>query len=421
MKFCSITGCWTNITDNQAETTEKLFGKSVCLMHEETCRKEADVASGQFSFDSGPYNKCGFKIKNGKAIKMIGQAEIQVDIGLVEALKPGIDCIEIGGYAYKSRVNPDVDKEVKALFDLIRSKTGGAGKVKKENPAPKVSETTLDEIKLSNPPKRKSVTDETNPTEPTKTKEVVGNVPAIPKPTTTEKKIIVEEKKIIVEEKKMTETYTEKMPATTEKASLPGKPLTDAERDEIIERAKAKRFLENRGSSYKVQGKERPDSHMIQKVANERGISLEILETTHTEAFVKVVVRAHLGDRYCDAVVHHVFQDEFLLKTMEMISKNPGILDHWEGQEPVIKEGSKIRIFENGKETFKDAKYQIIHALLTWKKFAMRDARTKAGAIAEAMLLNQDFREPEEKQSEGREVALVQESVNNRRGERVVA
>jgi hypothetical protein len=87
----------------------------------------------------------------------------------------------------------------------------------------------------------------------------------------------------------------------------------------------------------------------------------------------------------------------------------------------VIKDGAKIKVNENGRDVLKDAKYFIVHALLSFKKFALRDGRTKAAAIAEAMLLNQDFREPEERESEEAESRLVQETIENRRVAKVTA
>jgi hypothetical protein len=207
----------------------------------------------------------------------------------------------------------------------------------------------------------------------------------------------------------------ENLPAKQEPAKPPAQKKSDHEIDAEIEMAKAERYLQNRGGSYKVQGVERPDSHLIQKIANKHGVSVEILEATQTADFVHVVVRAHLNDQYMDAVVHHDFKTEYQLKLMEMISKNPDILDHWEGTDPVIKKDAKIKIKEDGKEVLKDAKYYIVHALLSFQKFALRDGRTKAAAVAESMLLNQDFRDPEEIDSELDEVRLVHEKTQNRR------
>ena len=51
MKFCSVTGCGTSITDKQAETTERLFGKAFCLEHEKggpgETKKETPAPGGK--------------------------------------------------------------------------------------------------------------------------------------------------------------------------------------------------------------------------------------------------------------------------------------------------------------------------------------------------------------------------------------
>lgn len=212
----------------------------------------------------------------------------------------------------------------------------------------------------------------------------------------------------------------ENLPAKQDPGKPPVKKKTDAEIDAEIELAKAERHLKG-GSFYKVRGKEQPDSRLVQQSANKHGICIEILEAIQTEDYAEIIVRGHLSNLYVDAVVHHDFQTEYQLKVIEIVSGNPEILDHWEGIEPVIKEGAKIKVNENGRDILKDAKYFIVHALLSFKKFALRDARTKAARIAEAMLLNQDFRDPEEKESEEAESRIVQESIDNRQAMKAAA
>lgn len=161
MNFCSVTGCGTSITDNQAETTEKLFGKAFCLEHERGARAEADIAAGAFTIDTAPYTKCGFKIENGQAVKVVGQAKLTIDIGKVASGKPKKECIQAGGYDYELMSSPSVDAEIKTLFKLMEQKPkGGAGETKKETPAPAKKEvidkmeTKYDEVKRGRmPPK----------------------------------------------------------------------------------------------------------------------------------------------------------------------------------------------------------------------------------------------------------------------------
>jgi len=161
MKFCSLTGCGISITDNRAETSEKLFGLPFCLEHEPRARAEADIAAGALTIDTAPYVKCGFQIQNGLAAKIIGQVELTIDIGKVAAGKPKKECIQMGGYDYELMSNPSVDAEIKTLFKLIEQKQkGGAGETKKETPAPAKKgaidpmETKYDEVKKERmPPK----------------------------------------------------------------------------------------------------------------------------------------------------------------------------------------------------------------------------------------------------------------------------
>ncbi len=202
----------------------------------------------------------------------------------------------------------------------------------------------------------------------------------------------------------------EKVLVTQEKAKPPAK-LSDHELEEKIERAKARRFTSGQGDFYKVQGKERPDSAMIQKLANESGISVEITKAEQTDKYAHVEVVGIFGNLRVPAVVHHDFDTEFMLKTMEIIQKNPKILDHYEGMNPVIKEGATIK---QGDDVV-DAKYYLIHTLLSFKKFSLRDACTKAMSIVELKLLNQEFRDEEEIKSEQAEKELVEQQKKARK------
>jgi len=205
----------------------------------------------------------------------------------------------------------------------------------------------------------------------------------------------------------------EKLPAKQEPGKSTAKKKTDTEIEDTINLAKAKKIAKG-GEIYKARGKETVDAKLAQQMSNEHGISIDVVRTVQTDDYAEVVVRASLGDVHIDAVVHHDFKVEFMLKTLEIVAGNPEILDHWEGMEPVIKEGAKIKINEYGRDTFKDAKYFIVHTLLSFKKFSIRDARSKATRIAELALLNQDFRDEDEQRSEEDEKKLVQESIDNR-------
>lgn len=236
------------------------------------------------------------------------------------------------------------------------------------------------------------------------TKDYKGDVgweyPSEPEPEPVkEPKKEKEKKKPMVKEEPKTNVL-----AVQEKAQPPA--LNDHQIDEMIERAKARKFLEGQGGSYKVSGKERPDSAMIQKISNEACISTEILIAEQTNEYAHVVCRGHLGALFVDAVVHHDFATEFQLKTMEIIEKSPNILDHYDGLNPVIKEKAVIK---RGDEIV-DAKYYLVHTLLSFKKFSLRDAATKASAIVQTKLLNRDARDPEEVKSEQAERDLVEKN-----------
>lgn len=378
MNYCFF--CNTCVAPASAESTTKLFGKVVCTNPEceGKAKKEADEAAESLMTPRDrviAYLHRNNFVEQSTAKGLFiqdGTTQIAVDL---TGITPRIGAMINGEIVEEGHGVSRIEDIKRDIEGILKSKNGAVRK--KGEPVPKELEGDMERANIA----------KAGPAKPEPEK-------SVEKPAESAKNL----------------------PARQELAKPPGKPLTDAERDAMIEDAKAKRFLSQRGSSYKVQGKERPDAHQIQRIANEHKISVEILSAVHTDAFVEVMVRAHLNGQFCDAVVHHEFKDEFLLKTMEVLNKNPEILDHWEGTEPVIKEGAKIKVKEDGREIVKDAKYFIVHSLLTWKKFSMRDARTKAAAIAEAMLLNQDFREPEEKQSEEAEAMLVQESIKNRKG-----
>jgi hypothetical protein len=220
----------------------------------------------------------------------------------------------------------------------------------------------------------------------------------------------VDEPKARSEEPKIKEiSMEEKLPVKQEPTKVPAK-KTDAEIDEMIELAKAEKFLKGQGGSYSVSGKNRPDSAMVQKFANAADISSEILFAEQTKDYAHVVVRGHRGNKYVDAVVHHDYETEFQLQTMEIVKKNSEILDHYEGLIPVLKEGATIKLGDK----VADAKYHLIHTLLSFKTFSLRDATTKAMNIVQMKLLNQDAREPEEIASEQKERDLVEERRRSR-------
>lgn len=188
-------------------------------------------------------------------------------------------------------------------------------------------------------------------------------------------------------------------------ANVPAK-KSDHELDMEIEKAKAKRYLETQGGSYKVNGAEVPDSARIQNIANDAGICVGILESEQNQVFARVRVRGILGKQSVEGEVWVDFDTEMKLLMMEFINKNKGVLDHFEGLDPVFIDGAQIK---QG-DIFVDAKYALVHAMLTLRKFAIRTATTKASKIVQMKLLNKEFREKEEIAEEKSEQDLVSRS-----------
>ena len=215
---------------------------------------------------------------------------------------------------------------------------------------------------------------------------------------------------------------TQNVPAKVEKPRPPARDAprkVDPEIERKMEDKKTREFLQQRGSSYSVSGKDRPDAHAIQHVANATDMDTEILIAEQSDKQCKAVVRAHLGDRYIDAVVIHDFEVERQLKTMEMIKNRPEILDHFEGLVPVIREDATVKMKTDKGWEEVPASYFMIHALLHQRRFAIRDATTKASAIAQSKMLNrEDWRDPEEVEMEYDEREMVQNSIETGKAQR---
>ncbi|MBU0846779.1 hypothetical protein KKH23_06270, partial [Patescibacteria group bacterium] len=192
------------------------------------------------------------------------------------------------------------------------------------------------------------------------------------------------------------------VPALPENKSLAGK--THDELDRMMDDEKAKRWLEGRGGSYSVHGKSRPDAASIQRISNMRGVSTGVISAVQTSEYAEATVRAYAGNIFVDSVVHHDFNNYRRILIMERIKKNPEILDCWNGEFPVLKPGAQIK---NASGNLEDAMYTIMHSYFTFIQFALRDAVTKAEASAQAKILNQEFREKEDVDSEQFERDLI--------------
>lgn len=222
---------------------------------------------------------------------------------------------------------------------------------------------------------------------------------------------------------------TKNVPAKVEKPQPPAKTedwrqgRTNAELAKQIEEAenekKTKEFIQSRGKTYTVSGKERPDSYAVQQIANREGVCLELISAEQTDKYCQVIVRAHLDGRYIDAVVHHDFEVEKQLFMMEMVNKRKELLDHYDGLTPIFKEDAMVRQKTSEGWTDVPAMYFVIHSLLKKRAFTARDARTKAGSIAElAVMSGTDWRDEEEIEMEYHERDMVQNSIETEKAMR---
>jgi len=156
-----------------------------------------------------------------------------------------------------------------------------------------------------------------------------------------------------------------------------------------------------KGKFYRVGDHMEPDSGLAQQWGNAAKISLEIRPLTdQTKDYAKAVVRAILPDgQFIDECVTHVFaisKERIALEEIEMMQK--------EKKNPI--EGYD----EEGRPILTpEAKYRIWKRYIRFKDFSIRDAITKAGRRAILKILNCEWREPEEIESEAREAQAVQE------------
>ncbi len=185
------------------------------------------------------------------------------------------------------------------------------------------------------------------------------------------------------------------------------KDMTDAEIDRHINRKKTEKALQG-GKFYSADGGSQvPDAKAIQEIANDAGIDSEIIEAIQTNDYVHVKVRSYMGEHYTEAVVHLDFNIEKNLKLLEIVTKNPEILDGFDGSTPIIKAGVDIKVGDK----YVNAQMHIVKTILRYMKFSMRAATTTAMSNTYKKLLNQEWREKEEIEMENDERATVQDSI----------
>jgi hypothetical protein len=180
------------------------------------------------------------------------------------------------------------------------------------------------------------------------------------------------------------------------------------------------------GGFYRIQtsdGKTKrvPDARLFSSLSNAKKISIEIIETIKTGEYAKAHVRAITTDgHYREAEVVHNYRDVMQDKLLSMIKTDKEEYTRW-CKFPVNKDKkwskgffhdlhNPFTIDESGNmlpDLSLWGKKKIVKDMIQFKKTAERDATTKAETMAIKKLLNQEWREKEEQESELNEVKSV--------------
>lgn len=199
-------------------------------------------------------------------------------------------------------------------------------------------------------------------------------------------------------------------------------PAVQRERRPTTTRPARKQEIKQQGGFYKAGGKQVPDARRVQEDSNEKKISLEIIDRKQTDEYADIIVRAWLPDmsQYEDGVVHHQFSTIRELKALEFLEKEIS-------GSPIYFRGSPIQMFQdlsqpfnkNGDPILTGVGYlKLLTEMARFKNFAMRDAKTKAGRIAKLNLLNREWRDKDEIQSEKDEENSVRSSIADEKASR---
>ena len=181
---------------------------------------------------------------------------------------------------------------------------------------------------------------------------------------------------------------------------MPERPKEIARREPVtVERKIMEGHFKVRGGFYPISGKKEPDAWTVQQWANSSGVSIEVRETTQTKEFAKATVRAHLNKQFADETVIHFFDVSKEILAYEIIAKM-----YAERKQPIDgydEEGKPILTSE--------AMERIYKRFIRFKNFSIRDAISKASRRATLKIINKDWREEAEIESEEQEVKAVQE------------
>lgn len=151
-------------------------------------------------------------------------------------------------------------------------------------------------------------------------------------------------------------------------------------------------------------GKRIPDSRVVQSLANQAKIKTETINIKQNSEEATVTVRAVAPNgASIDASVTHNFEVVMQDKIMSMLSSNQSSKLFIDINNPFIMDNSG-NITPN--LTLIGQK-KIVKDMIQFKKFAVRDAETKADNRAQKKILNQEWREEDEIKSEKEEVEMV--------------
>ena len=155
--------------------------------------------------------------------------------------------------------------------------------------------------------------------------------------------------------------------------------------------------LTKRGGYYQVAGHKEPDAALVQQYANDAGVNLKIISVEQNEISAKAVIQAVLNNQTVDAAVIHHFdtsRDVIALEVIESMQRkrmNP-IEGYREDGRPLLSQETNYRIYKR---------------YIRFKNFSLRDAVTKACRIASLKILNKEWRDQEEIESEAAEVNSI--------------
>lgn len=190
----------------------------------------------------------------------------------------------------------------------------------------------------------------------------------------------------------------------------------DTDTEVSIKEGAAARMLSTVGDMYTVNKNKVPDSAMLQKLANEMGINISILDATQDKNFVRVHVRGKYNNQTMESVVVVDLEAEQKKRVIETAYKYPHIIAGYDGLVPMINPDAVIeREGKHGKIERIPVWYHISHGFYEIITYILRTATTKAMSIVIKKLLYGEFRDKEEIEEENREREEVENMIKEQK------